>query len=506
MNPYSLPSYPYQSKRCVYRAPFKEGEWNSIMDVEGAGLIKHIWITFPTGDMEYGRQNILRMYWDDEPNPSVEAPLLDFFGIPFGMVKPDLQINSYFISVLPKSGLNCYFTMPFAKRVRVELFVQKLHDKFKENGFYFQADYEACPEGLPPSWEHLRFHAKYRMESPTEIHGHRYLTLDAEGEGYLIGTTYGIQRSKEQPDAWFHGGGDQVLIDGESRPDLLHGIGAEDYFAHAWGTNQSNALYAGNPYIKRTIGSPDLKLALYRFFVHDPIKFTTSIRHSLGAMGDAISSVAYWYQTEPHREFFKLPDKEHLMQASHVPRLSHDIEPAYGHTWNVFGPIQDEAPHAFEVDHPLEEKLDWSYTEEYDVPEVPSKVTMTAKWQQLEAPRGFLDFNIFTRPAVRTIRFQTECYGFALGYIDLDEELDACLRVAYDDKLRLRVNGEVLLDQEHMDGFEAATLPIALKKGRNELLVKLSNTRNTNYKSWVLHLSIVDQHDRLMNDVRVTDR
>jgi hypothetical protein len=258
--------------------------------------------------------------------------------------------------------------------------------------------------------------------------------------------------------------------------------------------------------MERTIGSPNLKLALYRFFVHDPIKFTTSIRHSLGAMGDAISSVAYWYQTEPHREFFKLPDKDHLMQDRHVPRLSHDVAPDYSHIWNVFGPIRDELPHAFEQIHLLEEKGDWSYTAEYDVPEVPSKVTMTTKWQQLEALRGFLDFNIFTRPAVRTIRFQTECYGFALGYIDLDEELEARIRVAYDDKLRLRVNGEVLLDQEHAEGFTTATIPVVLKKGRNELLVKLSNTRNTNYKSWVLHLAVVDQQDRILNDVRITDR
>src|SRR5579863_3875596 len=44
----------------------------TLAEINGSGCIQHIWITpFPTGIWRF---MILRMYWDDETSPSVEAP------------------------------------------------------------------------------------------------------------------------------------------------------------------------------------------------------------------------------------------------------------------------------------------------------------------------------------------------------------------------------------------------------------------------------------------------
>src|SRR4051812_47666381 len=46
-----------------------------LADIAGPGAIQQIWMT-PTGRW---RSSILRIYWDDQPNPSVECPVGDFF-------------------------------------------------------------------------------------------------------------------------------------------------------------------------------------------------------------------------------------------------------------------------------------------------------------------------------------------------------------------------------------------------------------------------------------------
>src|SRR6187549_2047557 len=47
----------------------------TIAEMEGPGSVQHIWMT-PTGNWRY---SIIRIYYDDETTPSVEAPVGDFF-------------------------------------------------------------------------------------------------------------------------------------------------------------------------------------------------------------------------------------------------------------------------------------------------------------------------------------------------------------------------------------------------------------------------------------------
>lgn len=61
------------------------------------------------------------------------------------------------------------------------------------------------------------------------------------------------------------------------------------------------------------------RMTLYRFHVQDPIFFKSDLRVTMQALGwcseasylplqDDISSVVYWYHTEPHALFPVLPD------------------------------------------------------------------------------------------------------------------------------------------------------------------------------------------------------
>ena len=55
--------------------PMQPGETRALAEIPGAGAIVHLWITVASRDTNHLKNLILRMYWDGEATPSVEAPV-----------------------------------------------------------------------------------------------------------------------------------------------------------------------------------------------------------------------------------------------------------------------------------------------------------------------------------------------------------------------------------------------------------------------------------------------
>src|SRR6266536_4063753 len=88
----------------------------TLAEITGPGAIQQIWLT--PAPLDKTRWNILRFYWDDETEPSVECPLGDFFACGWGRY---CQISSLPVCVNPGSAFNCYWQMPFRKKAKVTL-------------------------------------------------------------------------------------------------------------------------------------------------------------------------------------------------------------------------------------------------------------------------------------------------------------------------------------------------------------------------------------------------
>src|SRR5258708_24461648 len=92
------------------------GDTLTLLDESGPGLISHIWFTIATNDPDHLKALVLRMYWDGETSPSVEAPIGDFFGLGLG----DYHLyQSVALSVGSDKALNSFFPMPFQKHARI---------------------------------------------------------------------------------------------------------------------------------------------------------------------------------------------------------------------------------------------------------------------------------------------------------------------------------------------------------------------------------------------------
>jgi hypothetical protein len=293
----------------------KPGQTITLADITGSGVIEHIWMT-PTGNW---RLTILRMYWDGESDPSVEVPVGDFFAMGWGKYAP---ITSLAICVNPGSAFNSYWPMPFRKSARITL--ENLDDK--PMVVYFQIDYSKVAVPVDAAY----FHAQFRRVNPVP-YKQVYTILDGvEGKGQYVGTylAWGVHN-----DGWWGEGEIKFYIDGDSRFPTINGTGTEDYFNGSYDfENQQTHQYETftSPYsgLAQVIKPDGLyqsqqRFGLYRWHIPDPIRFNHDLRVTIQDLGwqsggrylplqDDIASVAYWYQTEPHKPFPKLPDKDYL--------------------------------------------------------------------------------------------------------------------------------------------------------------------------------------------------
>jgi hypothetical protein len=300
-----------------------------LAEIEGPAAVHHIWTTV-AAEPFYGRKIVLRIYWDGEKAPSVEAPVGDFFGVGHGLNR---NLASLPITCSSEGrARNCYWYMPFRRSCRITATNEGTRPV---DAFYYYIDYRELPD-LPADTP--TFHARYRQEFPPDPK-RDYLLLEAEGAGHYVGCAMSVlQRAL----GWWGEGDDRIKVDGESKPSL-HGTGSEDYFSDAWGMREGQALFYGCPLQEEDFQAGS-KATVYRFHIPDPVPFKKSIEVAIehghaNDRADFLSSVAYWYQSEPHRDYPALPPV--------AERLPFALEPPENFVRPIWAPEQAGAPGAF---------------------------------------------------------------------------------------------------------------------------------------------------------------
>ncbi|MBE6694539.1 MAG: DUF2961 domain-containing protein [Ruminococcaceae bacterium] len=288
-----------------------EGATAVLADVCGEGAIKHFWIT---DNAKCGRQLILRIYFDGQKNPAVQAPLSDFFAN--ADYNEYRQISSLAMCYNPRKGMNCYFEMPYFKGFRVEL--ENLGSSATK--VYYQID---CEEKKLHA-DSLYFHAQFRRVNPLP-YKEVYTILDnVKGNGHYVGTYmhWGVKSN-----GWWGEGEIKFFIDGDTDFPSICGTGTEDYFCGAYNFDvngkytEFSTPYSGLSKVGATdqLYRPQKYFDMYRWHVTDPIYFKEDLRVTIQALGwrsegrylplqDDISSVAYWYSDNLDDDYPALPD------------------------------------------------------------------------------------------------------------------------------------------------------------------------------------------------------
>ncbi|GAI02435.1 unnamed protein product, partial [marine sediment metagenome] len=90
------------------------GEIFELANIDGPGIIRHIWMTFSNRTPENLRGYIIRIFWDGLENPSVESPIGDFFGLMHGRVG---HYSTPYLGVSEGKGFNCFFSNALFKKM-----------------------------------------------------------------------------------------------------------------------------------------------------------------------------------------------------------------------------------------------------------------------------------------------------------------------------------------------------------------------------------------------------
>ncbi|HJS73502.1 MAG TPA: DUF2961 domain-containing protein, partial [Vicinamibacteria bacterium] len=99
-----------------WKNAIQPGETRTLAEIDGPASISHIWITVATPAKWHLKEMVLRIYWDGEAEPSVEAPVGDFFGLGLGEY---FLYESELLSVGSQKALNTFFPMPFRRSARL---------------------------------------------------------------------------------------------------------------------------------------------------------------------------------------------------------------------------------------------------------------------------------------------------------------------------------------------------------------------------------------------------
>jgi hypothetical protein len=294
----------------------------TLADIDGPGAIQSMWITGTTN-----RNMILRIYWEGQDAPSVECPLPDFFGTPWTgkdqfQSGPDSYglLNSLPVCVNPKTGLNCFWEMPFRKHCTITL-----ENRSRDHAAcFYQINYTLTD--IPDDVAY--FHAQFRRTNPMP-RAQEYVIVDGiKGKGHYVGTVLGVGTNEN---GWWGEGEIKFFMDGDDEFPTICGTGTEDYFggSYDWTINEQYRTYS-TPFMgmHQTL-RPDghyltqFRQGMYRWHVMDPIRFESNLRVQIQALGwgtdgrylpmmTDMCSVAMWYQTLPATPFPTLPTRDEL--------------------------------------------------------------------------------------------------------------------------------------------------------------------------------------------------
>ena len=273
------------------------GQTLVLADHKGAGVVRRWWLTIaPRNVVEIHRSLIIRCYWDGETEPSVEAPVSDFFGMGFGKWKDFISLPLNMTS----GGYNAYWPMPFHRGARITV---ENRGSLPVSNFYYNIDirtYNRLPK------EALYFHAQYRQVRTQQ--GKPVTLLETTGRGHYVGTLLSMKPQRGTNLGYLEGD-ERIFIDGEKIPSII-GTGTEDYFSSGWYYDTGEY---GAPYHGVTLKDDSGRINTYRWHIEDPIPFRRSFKFDIehGGTNDMpgveYTAVAYWYQTHPRSPFPALP-------------------------------------------------------------------------------------------------------------------------------------------------------------------------------------------------------
>jgi D-arabinan exo alpha-(1,3)/(1,5)-arabinofuranosidase (non-reducing end) len=278
------------------------GTTSTLFEIEEPGRIVGLRLGPASAFAGKDRAIVLRIYWDGEPTPAVEAPVSDFFGYSFGVP----AARSILLGTSGETSY-VYFPMPFDRSARVEL----ASDAAAGAAVDVHAELSFAP--VPRSADEGKFYAIWHRENPTTP-GVPFTFVRTRGRGQIVATLLQAQGT-EPGNTNFFEGDDEATLDGVS---AVHGTGSEDFFNGGWydvpgrWEARTSLPVSGCLDYKKHLG----RTGAYRLFLTDAYPYRESVDLTIehGPTGNDVAgdytSVTFLYSEKPPVGVQSLPPVE----------------------------------------------------------------------------------------------------------------------------------------------------------------------------------------------------
>ncbi|HOO17900.1 MAG TPA: DUF2961 domain-containing protein [Phycisphaerae bacterium] len=289
------------------RQELRAGEKLTAESFDGGGIIRSLQVSI-AGRLPEARyllhQFILRIYFDNQEQPAVEAPLIDFFGSGLTLTRfcsllggTDLWTDipgeatpeNLYRLTQESRFMYCYFPMPFADVARIEIEAPPNVHKARPVSLML---YALIQRDKPPAGA-LQFHARFRGEDPCEKED--YSVLEARGPGRIVGC---VLNAASPQGGWGQAGGPRIWIDGDKAPRYA-GACIQALIGRPPDAGRP-VREPANPLHGVTAAGRFGKCSGYRWFLSDSIDFERSARFAIDNSEAApretsYSTLVYWY-------------------------------------------------------------------------------------------------------------------------------------------------------------------------------------------------------------------
>jgi hypothetical protein len=297
-------------------ASIAAGSSATMLDVDGPRSISSIKVKIGTTTPTATQLNStwLRIYWDNETTPSVDAPLGSFFAI--GEYGVGIKPKSIMVGLDATDNLYCYFPMPFYRHARVELRnagATSLSNVTYEVQHKAQSDFSTTLG---------YFKTQYTATTPSTA-GNDLVFLDTTGSGHLVGVVQSVSGPFDRTNLE---GDERFYVDGRRTP-ALQGTGTEDFYNGGWYFNGGLVTWPIWGFTQHLVDTQQHH-SMYRLFLQDTIPFKGSIRAGIEHGGANEVSVDAWTLAY----YYHSPEKLELTDTLDVGNASSETAHGYGTT------------------------------------------------------------------------------------------------------------------------------------------------------------------------------